>query len=222
MTGFQRAAVSVLAVSLAVGAGGCAKSLHDAPAAAEGDERLWALHRARVEAVSSWRLEGKVSIRRGDRLWRAGLNWLHDQNSDRMKLLGPGGRELVRLSGRSDGAHARDSKGRVYRAETFEELAAELLGAEVPVFGLRYWVVGVPDPGSKIKSMRIDQNGRIEALEQDGWGVRYLSYQTTPSLSLRTIELPSLLVLTRDDLKITVAANRWKLIKFSGNVEREI
>ena len=104
-----------------------------------------------MEALASWQFEGKVSIRHDDKLWSAGLNWVHDQHRNTMDFLGAGGRVLMRLKSRPDGADARDSKGRVYRAETFEALVAEVLGVEVPVSSLRYWIVGVPDPNVAVK-----------------------------------------------------------------------
>ncbi len=190
--------------------------------AAPNDAQRWALHRVRVEAVSSWRIQGKVSIRRADRLWQVGLNWLHDAVGDSLDLLGPGGRPVMRLQSRPDGARAVDSKGRRYRAPTFEALAAEALGVEVPVSSLRYWVAGLPAPDARVDSLRLNQDGRLDELEQGGWRVRYLRYRPVVSASLYPLELPSLLALTRGEVEVTVAANRWRLLKFTKDAEQAI
>ncbi len=219
---FRQGLLLILAAGWIAGAGGCAGLPGETPVADVGDERLWALHQIQVAAVSSWRLEGKVSVRRDNRLWGVGLNWTHDKDGDDMNLLGPGGRMVARLQNRPHGASAVDNKGRRYQAETFEELAAAVLGVEVPVSSLRYWVAGVPDPGAAIEFMRVDQNGRMEALEQGGWRVRYLDYQTAEVASSHPLALPSLLALTRGGLKVTVAANRWRLLKVNHVVERAI
>ncbi len=219
------AATVVVALSIVAGMvlSGCAGlSQRGADRIAPDEARLWALHRVQVEAVSSWRIQGKVSIRHTDRLWQAGLNWLHDGNGDSMDLLGPGGRPMMRLTSRPGGARATDSKGRSYRAATFEALAAEVLGVEVPVSSLRYWVKGLPAPGARVDSLRLNQDGRLDLLEQNGWQVHYLRYRPVEATSLYPLALPSLLALTRGEVKVTVAANRWRLLKFTGNAARAI
>lgn len=221
-SGLPAGSAAGLAVGLIIGltGAGCAGA---PPAPTMGDDtRLWALHRARVEAVSSWRVEGKVSIRHADRLWHAGLNWLHGADGDSLDLLGPGGRAVMRLKSRPGGARAVDNTGRTYRAATFEALAAEVLGVEVPVSSLRHWVAGLPAPGARVESLRLNGDGRLDELEQGGWRVRYLRYHPVETASLSPLVLPSLLVLSRGEVKVTVAANRWRLLKFTDNVEREV
>ncbi len=225
MEALRRAALLTFAAGLVAGltagAGGCAKLPRDA-AAVTGSERLWALHRTRVEGVSSWQLVGEVGIRRAGWRWRAGLSWLHDQTGDRVDLLEPGGRVLMRLHGRADGADATDGKGRVYRAGTFEELVAAVIGVEVPVSSLRHWVAGVPDPRVRVTAMRVDRNGRMQELEQRGWRVNYLHYRPVAAAALSALELPSLLTLNREGLEVTVATSRWRLLDLNPAVERTI
>ena len=221
LKGSCRTASWMLAASMAVAGGGCAKPAQDV-SVPEADDRLWALHSMRVKAVSSWRFEGKISIRRDERLWHAGLNWLHDSDGDSMDLLAPGGRMLARLRNRPEGVSARDSKGRAYSADTFEELAADVFGVEVPVSSLRYWIAGLPDPRFQTDFMRVDSGGLMRELEQQGWQVDYLNYHSVESAAPDMLELPSLLALTRWDLKVTVAVSRWRLIRFGGADEHTV
>lgn len=209
--------IAGLIVGAAAGlmAGGCAKP-PPALSLTGDEEHLWALHRTRVEAVSAWRVEGKVGIRNAGRLWQGGVHWLHEEGGDSMDLLEPGGRTWMRLSGRAGSARAVDGTGRAYRAESFDELAADVLGVEVPVSSLRYWIVGVPAPGAPISSARINRDGRAGEFDQNGWRVSYLEYRPVEIPSLQPLALPSLLVLTRGGVKVTVAAKRWRLLKFAG------
>ena len=167
----------------------------------------------RLDAIAAWRLEGKVGIRHSGRLWASGLDWTHAQELERMNLLSPGGRVLVHLQGGASGASARDSKGQVYRAATFEQLAAEVIGVEVPVSSLRYWVLGAPDPAVAAETLRIDGNGRVESFSQRGWQVRYMAYRPTEVAAVPSIDLPLRLVLMRDDLKITFVVHRWRRLQ---------
>ena len=211
----------VLVVGVVTAVGGCAQLPRDPPEAGAG-ERLWALHQARVAAVSSWRVEGKISIRRDERLWRAGLDWFHDGNGNRVNLLGPGGRTLMRLSDNPRGVSARDSKGRAYHADTFEELVADTLGVELPASSLRYWVAGLPDPRFHSEFTHVNHSGVMREFKQQGWRVKYLDYRPVRYPVSRVFELPSLLTLNRDDMEVTVAVKRWSLIKFDGPVEHTI
>ena len=191
------------------------------PEIAEPDRgHLAALHQAQVEAISSWQLHGKVSILRDGKLWRAGLNWLHAEDSDRINLLSSGGRTLMRLQHSQGAASAIDNRGRTYHAASFRELVAKTLDADVPMEHLQDWVVGKPGASSGLLSL--NQDGSLAAFQQAGWEVRYMRYQSVQHLLLGRLMLPTLLVLTRDDLKLTVSVQRWQLLRFKASVEEMI
>jgi outer membrane biogenesis lipoprotein LolB len=55
------------------------------------------------------------------------------------------------------------------------------LGVRLPVNGLRYWVRGLPEPGST--PGQTDADGRLTRLEQNGWVIEYPAYANRPSAS---------------------------------------
>ena len=75
--------------------------------------------------------------------------------------------------------------------------------------------MGIPSPASQARSMRMGENGLVEQFVQNGWNVRYLAYRQVEFLALQSIELPSLLSLSRDSWKVTIATKGWRLIKFT-------
>ena len=190
--------------------------------AARDGGRLSAFHQARVGAISSWQLQGKVSILHDGKLWRAGLNWLHAEDSDRVNLTAFGGRTLMRLHNHPDGASAMDSRGKVYRGASFGELVAEMLGVDVPIENLRYWVVGMAAAGPGADATRFNQDGSTQVFHQDGWEVRYLQYRSVQHPLLKRVMMPVSLVLTRDDLKLTLVVQRWQLLQFKASVEEVV
>ena len=198
----------------------CAPSPPDV--ADEDRIRLSALHQTRVNAVSSWQLQGKVSILRDGKLWHTGVNWLHSEDGDRLNLTAIGGRTLMRLHNHREGASAMDSRGRTYRAASFRELVARAFGADVPVENLRYWVVGTVADGSGAGVFRLNRDGSLKALRQDGWEVRYLRYRPAQHPLLSRVMMPALLEVSRGDLKLTVAVRRWQLLRFKAAVEEVI
>jgi outer membrane lipoprotein LolB len=57
-----------------------------------------------------------------------------------------------------------------------EQLMERVLGVRLPLDGLLSWLSGQPRPGLKFKA-GLDQDGRIEALDQDGWHLAYSQFR---------------------------------------------
>lgn len=204
-------------VSLGLALAGCAAPRVDVVQVDR--HRLAELHRAQVGSVVSWKLEGRMSIAYDGKVWRSGLNWFHAGADDRISLTTPGGRTVLRLENRSGDFNAVDSRGRTYRARSFEELVLQTFGIDVPLENLSYWVTGLAASGLGVDAVSFNENGSAKALNQGGWEVRYQEYQPVASLTLQPITMPSFLVLNRDNIKLTVAIKRWQFIKFKAGAD---
>ncbi len=77
----------------------------------------------------------------------------------------------------------------------------------LPVNGLRYWVRGLPEPGST-PVLQTDASGRLTRLEQNGWIIEYPAYAPTSILNL---DLPERIVARRPDLSVKLVIEQWKL-----------
>ncbi len=75
--------------------------------------------------------------------------------------------------------------------------------------------------GARVDSLRLNQDGRLDLLEQNSRCV-ISRYRPVEATSLYPLALPSLLALTRGEVKVTVAANRWRLLKFTGGAAQAI
>ena len=78
------------------------------------------------------------------------------------------------------------------------------LGFDLPVDNLRYWLLGVPDPGSEFVVAPNDQD-RARQLTQAGWTVTYDRY-----MPVNGDWLPARMVLRRDSVRVRIAVDRWE------------
>jgi outer membrane lipoprotein LolB len=79
------------------------------------------------------------------------------------------------------------------------------LGFEPPIASLRYWVLGVPDPG-RPASVQLDPRQRLTRLDQDGWQIDYGSY-----MPVGADWLPHLMTLRREGVRVRMVVDGWHL-----------
>jgi outer membrane lipoprotein LolB len=77
------------------------------------------------------------------------------------------------------------------------------VGFELPLRELRYWLLGVPEPGAPVV---LERNGmdRAQHLEQAGWNVDFERYMAAVN-----DWLPQRLVLTHGDVRVRIVIDRW-------------
>jgi outer membrane lipoprotein LolB len=162
------------------------------------DERLSELQRD-----SSWQLDGRVAVAVGTQGWQASLNWRQRASSTEVHLAGPLGVGAVVLKKTADGLSLNG-------APPSDAVLAQLqdkLGFDLPLDIFRYWLVGVPDPGTASDLTRNDQD-RAQQLVQDGWTVSYDKY-----VLVGADLLPSRLVLSREGVRVRIAVDHWEAPK---------
>jgi outer membrane lipoprotein LolB len=79
------------------------------------------------------------------------------------------------------------------------------LGFTLPIDQLRYWLLGVPQPGAPFDVKRNDQE-RASQLIQGDWTIDYDRYMPVDG-----DVLPAHLVLNREGVRVRFAAERWQL-----------
>jgi outer membrane lipoprotein LolB len=120
-----------------------------------------------------------------------------------MSLDGPLGAGGVQIT--SDGSAVSIVTSRGDRLEN-DAAKAELthkLGFDPPIDSLRYWVLGVPEPGHPAQET-LDAQQRLAALEQDGWQIQYTDY-----MSVGGEWLPSKLTLQRQGIRVRLVVDGW-------------
>ena len=149
-------------------------------------------------------LTGRMAVRYEGKGYSGSLRWSHVDGRDRLELYGPAGLLYARLSKGPEGAAMVTSDGKTYSEPDADTLARAVLGWELPLEDLRYWLFARPAPGSAPTKLELDADGRPTLLEQNGWDVSYLSYAT-----MGIDVLPSRLDLDHSGLKVRLIVSRW-------------
>ena len=160
------------------------------------------MHRS-VAIDAPFVINGRIAIIQPERRDSAGLRWTHDAGSDEVLLLAPLGQVVARISSGAQGV-TLEAEGKTHVAQDAETLTQDLLGWQLPLSGLRYWVAALPAPGGEFLREQ-DAAGRISVLYQQGWTIRYTRYagEGRDALPLR-------LSLQRAGLEVRVLIDEWE------------
>lgn len=178
---------------------------------------------ARVEDLSeieSWEVKAKLAVKTHKRGGQVTMLWRLDHEDHNINLYGPLGGGRVILTRNAEGATLRDNKKRTYQAQTPEELLYRVAGWQVPFGSMRYWVLGMPEPGIQYKES-LDEWGRLQTLTQSGWEIEFIEYR-----DFNGRELPRKFLMTalpgtvhiigddgneNDEVRVKIIIKRWRL-----------
>ena len=194
----------LLALLLAALAAGCTTQVAVEPAAGN---RLWEQRHAALDDLLAWRLNGRISVAVERDAWSATLQWDQQAAAYLMRVIAPLAQGTVELRGAADGrVNLRLDDGRVLQADDPESLLQETLGWSVPVSGMAYWIKGMPDPGRRVDTLLVDEQGRITDLVQAGWQISYSRYGRHGEL-----DLPGRIQLINGNLRLRLAIRDWQI-----------
>jgi outer membrane lipoprotein LolB len=85
-----------------------------------------------------------------------------------------------------------------------ETLMQQVLGWQLPLSGLRYWITALPVPDSE-SSIERDANGQVRLLRQQGWEISYSRYA-----ALTADALPLRMKLQREGTEVLLLIDEWE------------
>ncbi|MDD4916006.1 MAG: lipoprotein insertase outer membrane protein LolB [Methylococcales bacterium] len=152
-----------------------------------------------LQKQDNWYFEGRLALANEKDSISAAITWRHQPAKDNIELVGPlaQGRVVIEVTpGRvmvDDGDNPREYQGEV------DEIVSRQLGVEMPVDALRFWVLGVNDPGWPV----VEQGG---GFDQEGWRIRFKEMQ-----QVQAERLPKKLSAEKDKTKIKLIVDQWEL-----------
>lgn len=167
------------------------------------DPALWQVQKKRIGTLDSWQISGKVGVRTPQDSASATLFWLQRQDYYDIRLSGPLGRGAARLTGRPSDITLEVANQGSYQADSPEQLLSHYLNLRLPVSQLLWWVRGLPAPDSS-SQLKLDNQGRLIQLAQDGWQIEYLRYAEHNGY-----ELPERFKLHGQDIELTLVIKEW-------------
>lgn len=163
------------------------------------------MRRPALQSLDRFGLSGRVAVAVGRQGFNAGLRWKQAAAVTHLALTGPLGAGGVEVTADGGNLSVVTSSGkRLGNTDARAELE-DKLGFEPPLTSLRYWVLGVPDPGSSA-SVQLDSQQRLTELTQDGWRIEYSAY-----VPVGAEWLPRLLTLRRENVRVRMVVDGWQL-----------
>jgi len=154
--------------------------------------------------VDRFELTGRVAVKLDGRGHSAHLRWRHLADSDAIWLYSPVGSTIATLYADGDLATLVTSDQETFQSTDVQSLTRDVLGWDLPLDGLKYWVLGRVDPGLPVEAIDRDERLRIRRLVQGGWDIAFAGYQQEGTL-------PSSMVLRFADLRMRLLIDRWNV-----------
>jgi outer membrane lipoprotein LolB len=166
-----------------------------------GVSTAWGQRMDHLQHVDAWQLEGRAAVAVGAQGWQASLNWRQLTAATEVHLAGPFGVGALVLTETPAGLSLNGAPP----SDAVKAQLRERLGFELPLNNLRYWLLGVPDPGAPFDVSRNDQD-RARQLTQADWTVDYDRY-----VPVNGDWLPGHLVLSREGVRVRIAVEHWTM-----------
>lgn len=166
-----------------------------------------ATRNAELVALSHWRLDGRIAVQSSTDAFQAGLVWEHEGRQDRVQVSGPLSQGAYSIVLQDKLILIRDNSGNVRTSRNPAALLRQELGVAVPLASLRYWVLGVADPGGAAPIPVYDDQGRLQQLRQADWVLSYLGF-----VSAADYELPQKLLAESRDIKLKLIVDDWSIL----------
>jgi outer membrane lipoprotein LolB len=168
-------------------------------------QRLWAARQVDLAMLRAWDIAGRLGIQTAHEGWHIGFRWQQATDLYHIVLSNPLGQTSGELQGNPQGVTLLLGDGRSVSANDPEQLLAQQFGWRVPIKGLYFWVRGLPAPGVA-EAHALDEEGRLQWLEQSGWRISYRRYGNFFGKTL-----PTKIFLDNDDLKVRLVIDEWTL-----------
>jgi len=165
----------------------------------------WAAEKLARQQLQSWELAGRAAVATAADGWSASIRWQQQGSASELNLSGALGVGGVRVRSDGDAFSIDTSKGEHIEAQDASAALERELGVQLPVKNLRYWLLGVPAPGSTATES-LDEAGRLARIEQDGWVGTFDKYESQEGRWL-----PARVQLTQGTTRVRVVINQWRV-----------
>lgn len=169
------------------------------------NQAAWRARVAALTGVDAWELSGRVGVVTATDGGSGSLDWKQYGDELSFDFRGPLGAGAIHIDGNAQVLHVRTSRGDDFVTSDPEDDFARYLHMPMPVFSMRYWMLGIPDPGVPYTKVA-DATGEPLTLDQRGWRVQYQEYAV-----VQGHPLPVLFTLHRGQVRIKVAVSQWTL-----------
>ncbi len=175
------------------------------PAAPLPDMTAWETRQAVLAGLESWGFNGRIAVRTADDGFNGKLRYQQDSGDFRAVMSGPLGIGTVQLERADDALYYTDKDGIQTRFTDPEVELRYRFGWDVPLESLRYWALGIPDPGRPAETS-LNEAGQLATLTQGGWSVDVGKYRDAGGQAM-----PQRMTVTNGVTRVTLVIDSWRL-----------
>jgi len=161
-------------------------------------------------SLRQWTASGRIAIAAGTEGGSGSFTWIQDDAETRLDLRGPLGTGAVRLVVTPGSLSLADGAGQTLDAEAARAELRSRLGADLPWNQLRYWMLGLADPGEVAIVQEADSTP-WRVIEQSGWRLAYQSFAT-----VQGVNVPQRFSAERESVRVRVIVDAWSAPLPSG------
>ena len=170
----------------------------------------WESRQALLAELDEWAFNGRIGVAAGDDGFSGSLRWTQDGEDFEATVSGPLGIGTVRLEGNGRRVQLIDKDGnRTVLADAERDLYLRY-GWTIPVRSLRYWALGIPDPGLPAETV-LGGDGQLERLVQGGWQVDITRYGEGGGQAM-----PTRLRAASEETRVKLAIHKWSFFDQPG------
>ncbi len=159
-----------------------------------------------IDQISQWETVGRVGIRTEDDAISGNFNWLQNQSSFDLSIVGPFGQGATHLKQETPGSVELKYKDVIVEGTSAHSLLNTHFGWQFPVNQVTYWIRGIPSPNSSYEIMNRFNSNLPDEITQDGWTVSYKEF-----ITVGTLELPSKLQASKPPFRVNLIITQWNI-----------
>lgn len=163
----------------------------------------WETRKAVLGQADEWEFTGRIGVSAGDEGFNGKLFWRQDGVVFRARISGPFGAGTVFINGDRQELTVTDQDGVATELNDAEAELRQMYGWTIPVTSLRYWALGIPDPGDPAQTS-FGADGQLVQILQSQWQVDYGPYRDGAGQSM-----PRRLTAVSGDVKVILIVDDW-------------
>jgi outer membrane lipoprotein LolB len=146
-----------------------------------------------------WHLLGRIAMANDKDSWSAKIDWLHQVDKDVLNLSGPLGQGAVRIVLYPDSIMIDQGDGQVGFSKNVDQYIKQQLGFFVPLVALRFWVIGLNEPGKPFVSFD-------DGFSQFSWNIKYHNY-----IQVGDGWMPRKISIKNNSAKLKLMIDQWTI-----------
>jgi outer membrane lipoprotein LolB len=164
---------------------------------------------AQLSLLDDWSMQGRIAVKQPKGSGQGKILWEQAGETVDIGLAGPLGAGAINIHWVPDeltmvGADL-DVQHRYTGGDAAEQFLAEQLGWQFPAASIRYWLLGIPNPGYQFEQ-EFGEAGELLSISQLGWRVQYQRFARVDAHLL-----PSKLQIQNTEVRLRLIVDSWSL-----------